>query len=134
MSFFFQVEIFFLRHSEWVSVDLFNFAACGLAEKDEDVIALGEFSGLDRQRSERPIFAEPDFIDPASEDFPPSDGLKLTLLRAGGKGESQDSFHFYRDAIERRRFVDPLARRLSGRVAQRRMSADGCRLDDLPGF
>jgi hypothetical protein len=75
MSQFFLVGIFFLRHSEEVSVDLFNFTVRGLAEKDEDVIALGEFSGLDRQRGVRPIFAEPDFTDPAAEDFPPFDGL-----------------------------------------------------------
>src|SRR5262245_62051620 len=71
MSLFNLVGIFFLRHSEEVSVDLFNFTVCGLAEKDEDVIALGEFSCLDRQRSEPPIFAAPDFTDPAAEDFPP---------------------------------------------------------------
>jgi hypothetical protein len=29
-----------------------------MAEKDEDVIAFGDVSGLDRQRGERPIFAE----------------------------------------------------------------------------
>jgi hypothetical protein len=51
-----------------------------MAEKDEDVIALGEFSGLDRHRSERPIFAEPDFSGPASEDFSPFDGLKNYLI------------------------------------------------------
>ena len=80
MSLFNLVGIFFLRHSEEVSVDLFNFTVCGLAEKDEDVIALGEFSCLDRQRSERPIFAEPDFTGPAAEDFPPFDGLKDYLI------------------------------------------------------
>jgi len=31
----------FLRHSEEVSGDLFTFTVCGLAEKDEDVIARG---------------------------------------------------------------------------------------------
>ena len=62
----------FLLHSVGVSVDLFNFTVCGLAEKDEDVIAFGEFSGLDRQRGERPILAEPDYAGPASEDFRPS--------------------------------------------------------------
>ena len=67
MSLFNFVGIFFLRHSEEVSVYLFNFSVCGLAEKDEDVIALGEFSCLDRQRSEHPIFAESDFVDPAPE-------------------------------------------------------------------
>jgi hypothetical protein len=46
----------FLRHSEEVSVDFFISAVCGLAEKDE--IALGEVFGLDRWRSELPIFAE----------------------------------------------------------------------------
>jgi len=55
---FFLVGIFFLRHSEEVSVDLFNSTIWGMAEKDEDVIAFDEVSGLDRQRGERPIFAE----------------------------------------------------------------------------
>jgi hypothetical protein len=55
------VGIFFLRHQEEVSVNLFASTVWGLAEKDEDVIALGEFSGLDRQRGELPIFAKPDF-------------------------------------------------------------------------
>ena len=39
MSRIFLVGIFFLRHSEEISVDLFTFAVRGLAEKDEDVIA-----------------------------------------------------------------------------------------------
>jgi hypothetical protein len=52
MSMFFWVGIFFLRHSEEVSVDLFTYPIWDMAEKDEDVIALGEFSGLDRQRGE----------------------------------------------------------------------------------
>jgi hypothetical protein len=80
MSLFFLVGIFFLRHSEEVSLDLFTFTVCGLAEKDEDVIAPGEFSGLDRQRGERPIFAEPDVPNPASEDFPPLNGLEDCLI------------------------------------------------------
>jgi len=50
------VGIFFLRHSEEVSVNFFTSAVCGQAEKDE--IALGEVFGLDRRRSELPIFAE----------------------------------------------------------------------------
>jgi hypothetical protein len=50
------VGIFFLRHSEEVSVDPFTSTVCGLAEKDE--IALGGVFGLDRRRSELPIFAE----------------------------------------------------------------------------
>jgi hypothetical protein len=41
MSRIFLVGIFFLRHSEEVSGDLFTFTVCGLAEKDEDVIARG---------------------------------------------------------------------------------------------
>ena len=80
MSRIFLVGIFFLRYSEEVSVDLFTSTVCGLAEKDEDVIALGESSGLDRQRGERPIFAEPDLAGPASEDFPPLDGLENYLI------------------------------------------------------
>jgi hypothetical protein len=32
-----------------------------MAEKDEDVIATREFSGLNRQSSEMPIFAELEF-------------------------------------------------------------------------
>ena len=66
---FFGRDIFLWR-SEEVSVDLFASTVCGLAEKDEDVIALGEFSGIDRQRGERPIFAELEFAGPAPEDFP----------------------------------------------------------------
>jgi hypothetical protein len=61
MSVFFLVGIFFLRHPEEVLVNLFASTVWGLAEKDEDVITRGEFSGLDRQRGELPIFAEPDF-------------------------------------------------------------------------
>ena len=80
MSMFFLVGLFFLRHSEEVSVDLFTFTVCGLAEKDEDVIALGEVSGIDRQRGERPSFAEPDFAGPAPEDFPTLDGLDDYLI------------------------------------------------------
>jgi hypothetical protein len=37
MSLFFLVGIFFLRHSEEVSVDLFTSTVCDLTEKDEDV-------------------------------------------------------------------------------------------------
>ena len=51
-----------------------------MAEKDEDVIAPAELSGIDRQRSERPIFAEPDFAGQASEDFPSFDGLEDYLI------------------------------------------------------
>ena len=80
MSLFFLVGIFFLRHSEEVSVDLFTSTVCGLAEKDEDVIALGEVSGIDRQRGERPSFAETDFSGPAPEDFPTLDGLDDYLI------------------------------------------------------
>jgi len=58
MSQFFLVGVFFLRHSEEVSFDLFNSTIWVMAEKDEDVIALGDVSSLDRQRGERPIFAE----------------------------------------------------------------------------
>src|SRR5262245_46838789 len=80
MSRIFLGGIFFLRYSEEVSVDLFTFTVCGMAEKDEDVIAPGEFSGVNRQRSERPIFSEADFAGPASEDFSPFDGLEDYLV------------------------------------------------------
>jgi hypothetical protein len=56
MSQFFLAGIFFLRHSEEVSVVLFTSAVCGLAEKDE--LASGEVFSVDRRRSELPIFAE----------------------------------------------------------------------------
>src|SRR5262245_2309614 len=55
--FFWGRYIFFLRHPEGVSVNLLASSVWGLAEKDEDVIALGEFSGLDRQRNEVSIFS-----------------------------------------------------------------------------
>src|SRR5262245_7510097 len=74
------VGIFFLWRSEEVSVDLFASTVCGLTEKDEDVIAKVEFSGIDRQRGERPIFAESDFAGPAPEDFPPLNGLEAYLI------------------------------------------------------
>ncbi len=80
LSQFFLVGIFFLWRSEEVSVDLSASTVCGLAEKDEDVIAPGEFSGIDRQRGERPIFAEPEFAGPAPEDFPPLNGLEAYLI------------------------------------------------------
>ena len=80
MSLFFLVGIFFLRHSEEVSVDLFTYTIWGVAEKDEDVIALGEVSSIYRQRGERPIFAEADFAGPAPEDFPPLNGLEDCLI------------------------------------------------------
>jgi hypothetical protein len=80
MSLFFLVGLFFLRHSEEVSVDLFTSTVCGLAEKDENVIGLGEVSGIDPQRGERQIFTEPDFAGPAPEDFPTLDGLDDYLI------------------------------------------------------
>jgi len=36
--------------------------------------------------------------------------VEISLLRTGGKGESQCGFHLLGDAVERRRFVDPLTR------------------------
>jgi hypothetical protein len=54
MSKFFLTGTFFYdtRKKYWS----ISSAICGLAEKDE--IALGEIFGLDRRRSELPIFAE----------------------------------------------------------------------------
>ena len=80
MSLFFLVGIFFLRHSEEVSVDLFTSTVWGLAEKGEDVISLGEVSGIDPQRGERQLFAEPDFVGPAPDDFPTLNGLDDYLI------------------------------------------------------
>lgn len=57
----------FIQNSEEVSVDLFISTVCSLAEKDEEVIAPGEFSGLERQRGELPILAELDFAGPAPD-------------------------------------------------------------------
>src|SRR5262249_15195393 len=54
----------------------------------------------------------------------PSLLLYKLLFGAGGKSKGQDAFHLDGDAIESRRFVDPLARRVNCRVAQRRVSAD----------
>ena len=51
-----------------------------MAEKDGDVIALGDLSSLDRQRGERPIFAEPEFAGPAPKDFPTLGGLDDYLI------------------------------------------------------
>lgn len=70
------VEVQRLRHLEKVAVDLFTSTAGGLAEKDEYVIASLEFSGRDRQRHERSIFAGPDFARVAAEDFLPFSSLK----------------------------------------------------------
>jgi len=61
---------------EEVAVDLFTSTVGGLAEKDEDVIAFAEFSGLDHQGNERPIFTEPGFARVAAEDFSPFNSLK----------------------------------------------------------
>jgi|SoiMethySBSTD1v2_1073268.scaffolds.fasta_scaffold5346123_1 hypothetical protein len=80
MSRIFLVGIFFLQNSEVVSVDLFNSTIWGMGEKDEDVIALGDLSSLDRQRGERPIFAEPEFAGPAPKDFPTLGGLDDYLI------------------------------------------------------
>jgi len=65
-----------LRHLEEVAVDIFTSTVSSLAEKDENVIAFGEFSRWDRQHNERLIFAEPDFARVAAEDFLPFGSLE----------------------------------------------------------
>jgi hypothetical protein len=60
--------------------------------------------------------------------------VEFLLLRTRGKGESQDVFYLRGAAVERHRFVNPLARRVDSRAAQHRAPADRRRLNDLPRF
>jgi hypothetical protein len=60
--------------------------------------------------------------------------VEFLLLITRGNGESQDGFYLRGAAVERHRFVNPLARRVHSRAAQRRASADRRRLNDLPRF
>src|SRR5215510_4584794 len=60
--------------------------------------------------------------------------LRSILLIARVESEGQDAFSPHGNAVERRRLIDPLARRGLGRSAQRDMPADGRRLSDAPRF
>src|SRR5262245_26989486 len=56
------------------------------------------------------------------------------LSRAGTKVEGQDALYFDRNAIEDRRFEDPLARRIHSRASKSEMAAGGYRFDNKPLF